>query len=180
MGGHEKPTDGLLRIDGVTLREYRERLEHQPAATAASPPASLPAELPAVADAFKQHDPPWSHLDPDNPEYEEFRNKRACEGAVASKPSDSLEGGSSPTDPVARLLCFFQENGKRFRGLQRSVWNEEARAAGIKFSESAFDTAWRIAKAKGLIIPAPRGAPKKAEQAKRRHQQSARRSNLKG
>lgn len=159
----DRPSDGL-RIDGMTLRERQEQIERENSNAAKVPATLTSAAVPARASAdetargFKQHDPPWSYLDPDNPEHEHYRQKRAAPVPAAQPEKDQ----------ITKLLDFFEAMGKQFPRRQKSLWMDAAREAGIQFTENAFERAWLIARRQKLIIARGAGAPPKDEQAKRR------------
>lgn len=169
----DKPTDGRVRINGMTLQEYKQsQVQQETAQSAPHRAAKLNEPQLATPEAHRLYDPPWSYLDPDNAEWEQFR-KSHISLTVNPAPNDVSAVVAIPSatgDLVGTLVQFFAANGKQkqFAGFQRSLWADAARKAGIQLSENAFDLAWRIARAQKLVIPRGAGAPKKVEQVKRR------------
>ncbi len=157
------PTNGL-RIGRMSEREWKQKQsEMQHGSPAKSAPPALPE---AKTEARKLYDPPWSYMDPDNPEWEQFRQKRA---AAPSPVTQSPEAKVS-LPPIAALLEFFKEraHSRDFQEVSKEVWYLKAgeHLGGDTFTKKDFDAAWRQA-VQLKIIAKLKGAPEKAKQAKR-------------
>jgi hypothetical protein len=153
------PIDGL-RINGMSERE-RQRQHGAPATLDAIPADKIKSE---ARSADKVYDPPWSYLDPDNPEWEDFRRKRAAEAPIERPTMVKTSAGS----PVVALAVFFKENGRNpeYVGVSQVTWMECARTSGIVFTKKDFEAAWRHAVQAGYVTKL-KGAPTKARQSKR-------------
>lgn len=154
----DAPIDGVVRVNKMTLREYQEQGDRANKLAAKS-------DAPSSAATVKLHNPPWSYLDPENSEWEDFGRQRVAGGRSGGHSFRKIE---TTLPPVEALLAFFKKNGRKpeFAQISQVTWAERAREDGVVFEKKDFDAAWRHATQAGDVVKL-KGAPKKARQSKR-------------